>query len=171
MFSDLPLKQGSKQRQTVCKEYGYRFGSGWVHLDLKVYVHHTKATSSMFIPWLSFLTYPSIPFLISILALLLYTVVTVVTASKLLLVLETLQASSLMVTDLWVWLLHLSFSNTQNNLSKMGIWILPSSPFSAILKMTFLVFLIIEGRRTKTPFCTCNQGLLSFKIVPLSLCS
>ena len=41
MFSDLPLKQGSKQRQTVCKEYGYRFGSGWVRLELKIYVHTT----------------------------------------------------------------------------------------------------------------------------------
>lgn len=41
MFSDLPLKEGSKQRRAVCKEYGYRFGSGWVSLDLKVYVHTT----------------------------------------------------------------------------------------------------------------------------------
>lgn len=48
------------------------------------------------------------------------------------------------------------------------------SPHFSLLGNTqadFSDLFIIQGRHTKTPFCTCNQGSLSYKTVSISLCN
>lgn len=141
-------------------------GSAWPEALRR---HHTKAASNMFIPCLGFLTCPSIPLPISIRVPLLYTIViTVVTAPKLLLLLETLQV---MVTGLWVWFLHLFQQHAKWATVHNGHLDSPHFSLLGNTQADFSDLFIIQGRHAKMPFCTWNQGPLSYKTVSISLCN
>lgn len=87
------------------------------------------------------------------------------------LLLEWLQASSLKITGLSFWLLHLSLGNAQNKaLDNEHL----ASPQFFLLKQYsswLLIFLLLKGDTQKRPFCTCNQGSLSFKTTFISFCN